>query len=38
MAHIWPDVYDNIYGWIPDPGHGYLISLEGDEIIAYEEF
>lgn len=38
MAHIWPDVHDNMYGWIPDPGHGYLLDLEEDEMIGYREF
>lgn len=38
MSHIWPDVYDNMYGWIPDPGHGYLLTLEGEEIISWEKF
>ena len=38
MAHIWPEVHDNMYGWIPDPGHGYVLTLEGDEPVEYEEF
>ena len=38
MSHIWPDVYDNMYGWIPEPGHGYLLDLEDDEITGYREF
>jgi len=38
MAHIWPGVKDNMYGWIPDPGHGYLLLLKDDEICEYEEF
>ena len=38
MNHIWPGVHDNMYGWIPDPGHGYLLTLEDDEITGHEEF
>ena len=38
MAYIWPGVEDNMYGWIPDPGHGYLLLLEDDEIQGYEKF
>ena len=38
MTHIWPDVLDNVYAWIPDPGHGYLLELDDDEITGYEEF
>ena len=38
MAHIWPKVHDNMYGWIPDPGHGYLLTLEEEEVTGYEKF
>lgn len=38
MAYIWPGVQDNMYGWIPDPGHGYLLLLEDDAIVGYETF
>ena len=38
MDHIWPGVHDNMYGWIPHPGHGYLLTLEEDEITGREEF
>ena len=38
MDHIWPEVHDNMYGWIPDPGHGYLLLLEDEEITGFEEF
>lgn len=38
MAYIWPDEYDNMYGWIPDPGHGYILLLEQDKITGYEKF
>ena len=38
MSQIWPDVYDNMYGWLPDPGHGYRILLEEDAFRGYEKF
>ena len=38
MDHIYPGVHDNMYGWIPDPGHGYLLTLEEEEIADCEEF
>ena len=38
MQHLWPGVKDNMYGWIPDPGHGYLLLLEDDEIREHEAF
>ena len=38
MAHLWPDVHDNMYGWIPDPGHGYVLRLEDDRVVDYEAF
>ena len=38
MAHLWPEVYDNMYGWIPDPGHGYLLLLEDDRVVDRRRF
>jgi len=38
MNHLWPGVEDNMYGWIPDPGHGYLLTLDGDEFEDFERF
>lgn len=38
MDHIYPGVHDNMYGWIPDPGHGYLLALKEEEIADCEEF
>ena len=38
MNYIWPGVHDNMYGWLPDPGHGYLLLLEDDAIVSYERF
>lgn len=36
MDHIWPGVQDNMYGWLPDPGHGYQLLLEDDAVCEYE--
>ena len=38
MSYLWPEEHDNMYGWIPDPGHGYLLLLEDDAVQGYEEF
>lgn len=38
MNLLWPGVHDNMYGWIPDPGHGYLLELVDDAIRAHERF
>ena len=38
MNYVWPGRHDNMYGWLPDPGHGYQLLLEDDAIEGYEEF
>ena len=38
MNYIWPGVHDNMYGWLPDPGHGFTLLLKDDEITEYERF
>ena len=38
MNYIWPGVYDNMYGWLPDPGHGYELQLTDDAITGYDRF
>ncbi len=38
MNYIWPGVHDNMYGWLPDPGHGYLLHLVDDAIESYDRF
>ena len=38
MNYVWPGVHDNMYGWLPNPGHGYLLLLEDDAICVHEEF
>ena len=38
LNDIWPDRYDYFYSWIPDPGHGYVLTLEDGKIINDERF
>ena len=38
MNYVWPGVYDNMYGWLPDPGHGYKLQLIDDAITGYDRF
>lgn len=38
MNYLWPGVHDNMYGWLPDPGHGFLLLLEDDAIAGHESF
>lgn len=38
MNHIWPDEYDNFYGWIPNPGYGYILEIEDGSVTGYRKF
>ena len=38
LDHLYPCEDDNFYRWIPDPGHGYLLSLEDGVVIDREKF
>lgn len=38
LNEIWPDRYDYFYSWIPDPGHGYILTMEDGRIIGDERF
>ena len=38
MDSLYPGVKDNFYQWIPDPGHGYLLLLEDDQVVDTEVF
>lgn len=38
MQNIYPGVKDNFYQWIPDPGHGYLLTLENGKVTNAEPF
>ena len=34
----FPEVHDNFFKWMPDPGHGYTLTMEDGNIIKYEKF
>ena len=38
MEEIFPGEKDNFYQWIPDPGHGYVLTLEDGEVTGAEKF
>ena len=38
MDYIWPGEYKNLFEWIPDPGHGYVLLVEDGSFTGYEQF
>lgn len=38
MEALFPGEKENFYQWIPDPGHGYLLTLENGEVTDTEKF
>ncbi|MDO4869094.1 MAG: histidine phosphatase family protein [Bacillota bacterium] len=38
LNDIWPDRYEYFYSWIPDPGHGYILTLDDAKIVDDERF
>ena len=38
LNNIWPERYDYFYSWIPDPGHGYVLTMEDGRIVGDERF
>ena len=34
----FPEEHDNFFKWMPDPGHGYTLTLEDGDIVRYEKF
>ncbi len=38
LQESFPDKYDNFFKWMPDPGHGYTLTMEDGEIVSYEKF
>lgn len=38
MESAFPNQREHFFKWVPDPGHGYTLTLEEGEIIEYEEF
>ena len=38
LQNAFPDEKENFYQWLPDPGHGYLLTVEDGEILEMESF
>ena len=38
LQKAFPDEKENFYQWLPDPGHGYLLTVEDGEIVEKESF
>jgi alpha-ribazole phosphatase len=38
MENIYPGEKDNFYKWIPQPGHGYILSMKDAEVVDTELF
>ncbi|MDO4176195.1 MAG: histidine phosphatase family protein [Bacillota bacterium] len=39
MNSLWPEKYEsNFYQWIPNPGHGYVLTMEDGKVVDYEKF
>lgn len=38
MEKVFPGEKKNFYEWIPDPGHGYMLTLEDGEVVNAEKF
>lgn len=38
LESLYPGNGESFYRWIPDPGHGYILTLDGLEIIDKEKF
>jgi hypothetical protein len=34
----FPGEKDNFFKWMPDPGHGYTLTMEDGNIVKYEKF
>ena len=38
MEEVFPGKKDNFYQWIPDPGHGYMLTLEDGAVTSADPF
>ena len=38
LHEAFPGTNDNFFKWMPDPGHGYTVTIENGKIISYEKF
>lgn len=38
LESVFPNQKEHFFKWVPDPGHGYTLTLKDGEIIEYEAF
>lgn len=38
METLYPGEKDNFYQWIPDPGHGYVLTFEDGKVVNADKF
>ena len=38
LESTYPKVKDNFYKWIPNPGHGYTLYMEDEDVLGVEKF
>ena len=38
MEYLYPGQKEHFYHWIPDPGHGYVLTLEDSTIVSADKF
>ena len=38
MEHCFLNERESFWHWIPEPGHGYSLTLDGDEVTGYDSF
>lgn len=38
LESLFPGEKEHFFRWVPDPGHGYTLTMEDGEITAYEMF
>lgn len=38
METHFPGVHEHFFGWVPDPGHGYALTMKDGDIIEYTMF
>lgn len=38
LQNAFPDEKENFYQWLPDPGHGYLLTVEDGEVLKKKSF
>ena len=38
LESTYPKIKDNFYKWIPNPGHGYTLYIEDEDVLGVEKF